>query len=119
MCIRDRSTQSTGEPASVAMPQPVTMSQSLQIADHWDTCIEKSVKNMGYGLIAGGVFGLAAFRAPTARVAAVALGIGFGVGYAVADTQHQFDTHKRVVESIPALAVPAPVAAAPESESSE
>eukprot|EP00656_Telonema_subtile_P036728 TRINITY_DN4077_c0_g1_i2.p2 TRINITY_DN4077_c0_g1~~TRINITY_DN4077_c0_g1_i2.p2 ORF type:complete len:135 (-),score=32.49 TRINITY_DN4077_c0_g1_i2:238-642(-) len=100
------STQSTGVFACT-MPTPGSMSSSLQIAEHWDTCIEQSLKNLGYGITAGGAFGMVAFRHPMARVAALAVGAGFGVGYAVADSQHQFDTHKKVVETIPAPPAPA------------
>eukprot|EP00658_Telonema_sp_P-2_P001805 TRINITY_DN10676_c0_g1_i15.p1 TRINITY_DN10676_c0_g1~~TRINITY_DN10676_c0_g1_i15.p1 ORF type:complete len:110 (+),score=20.57 TRINITY_DN10676_c0_g1_i15:108-437(+) len=107
MCIRDRYQRRVRGPSLSAMSRPTDMSSSLQIAEHWDTCIEQSLKNFGYGIAAGGAFGMVAFRHPMARVAALAVGAGFGVGYAVADTQHQFDSHKQVVKSVPAPAPPA------------
>ena len=41
-----------------------------------------------------------------ARVAALAAGAGFGVGYAISETQNQFNTHKAVVDATPSPVVP-------------
>ncbi|PXF44095.1 hypothetical protein BWQ96_06176 [Gracilariopsis chorda] len=77
-------------------------SSELKVAEKWDTALEKGIKRMAYGAIAGGVVAALMFRGVGIRSMIIGVGTGTGIGITYAEAKRDFE--ELATQSAPAKA---------------